>query len=64
MNTNEKTFQDNDICQLQKQLKDAEQILATSLYQARQKLASIFKSRERPVPSEELIKFAHRFYIT
>lgn len=57
--------QDQDISQLQRQLKDAEQILATSLYQARQKLSSIFKSRKRPVPSEELIKFAHRllFYI-
>ncbi|XP_053605462.1 mediator of RNA polymerase II transcription subunit 4 [Plodia interpunctella] len=51
---------DQDIHLLQRQLKDAEQILATSLYQARQKLASIVKSRKRPVPSEELIKFAHR----
>ncbi|XP_026485287.1 mediator of RNA polymerase II transcription subunit 4 [Vanessa tameamea] len=51
---------DQDIHHLQRQLKDAEQILATSLYQARQKLASIVKSRKRPVPSEELIKFAHR----
>ncbi|KAJ2947506.1 hypothetical protein O0L34_g17295 [Tuta absoluta] len=51
---------DQDIYHLQRQLKDAEQILATSLYQARQKLASIVKSRKRPVPSEELIKFAHR----
>ncbi|KAF9824023.1 hypothetical protein SFRURICE_020289 [Spodoptera frugiperda] len=34
---------DQDIFQLQRQLKDAEQILATSLYQARQKLASIVK---------------------
>lgn len=53
--------QDQDIHHLQRQLKDAEQILATSLYQARQKLASIVKSRKRPVPSEELIKFAHRY---
>ncbi|CAD0200401.1 unnamed protein product [Chrysodeixis includens] len=51
---------DQDIFGLQRQLKDAEQILATSLYQARQKIASIVKSRKRPVPSEELIKFAHR----
>ncbi|CAG9787207.1 unnamed protein product [Diatraea saccharalis] len=51
---------DQDIHHLQRQLKDAEQILATSLYQARQKLASIVKSRKRPVSSEELIKFAHR----
>ncbi|KPI97482.1 Mediator of RNA polymerase II transcription subunit 4 [Papilio xuthus] len=34
---------DQDIYHLQRQLKDAEQILATSLYQARQKLASIVK---------------------
>nr|BBB06936.1 hypothetical protein [Pieris brassicae] len=57
---NELKAEDQDISLLQRQLKDAEQILATSLYQARQKLASIVKSRKRPVPSEELIKFAHR----
>ncbi|XP_052867245.1 mediator of RNA polymerase II transcription subunit 4 isoform X2 [Anopheles cruzii] len=37
-----------------------EQILATSIFQARQKLASISKANKRPVSSEELIKFAHR----
>lgn len=52
--------QDQDIHQLQRQLKEAEQLLATSLYQARQKLASIMKSRKRPIGSEDLIKFAHR----
>lgn len=57
------TVQDQDIFQLQRQLKDAEQILATSLYQARQKLASIVKSRKKPVSSEELIKFAHRLVL-
>jgi len=30
------------------------------LFQARQKLASIARANKRPVPSEELIKFAHR----
>lgn len=52
--------QDQDIQQLQKQLKEAEQILATAIYQAKQKLRSISRANKRPVPSEELIKFAHR----
>lgn len=52
--------QDQDINQLQKQLKEAEQILATAIYQANQKLQSIARANKRPVPSEELIKFAHR----
>ncbi|XP_058811750.1 mediator of RNA polymerase II transcription subunit 4 [Topomyia yanbarensis] len=52
--------QDEEINHLQKQLKEAEHILATSIFQARQKLASIAKATKRPVSSEELIKFAHR----
>lgn len=52
--------QDQDIQQLQRQLKEAEQILATAIYQAKQKLQSISRANKRPVPSEELIKFAHR----
>lgn len=52
--------QDQDINQLQKQLKEAEQILATAIYQANQKLQSIARANKRPVSSEELIKFAHR----
>lgn len=52
--------QDHDISHLQKQLKEAEQILSTAIYQANQKLASIAKANKRPVSSEELIKFAHR----
>ncbi|KAK4881090.1 hypothetical protein RN001_004409 [Aquatica leii] len=52
--------QDNDINQLQKQLKEAEQILSTAIYQANQKLQSIHRANKRPVSSEELIKFAHR----
>lgn len=51
---------DQEINQLQKQLKEAELILSTALFQARQKLASIAKAKKRPVPSEELIKYAHR----
>lgn len=52
--------QDQDIQQLQRQLKEAEQILATAIYQAKQKLQSIARANQRPVPSEELIKYAHR----
>ncbi|KAJ1521888.1 hypothetical protein ONE63_002226 [Megalurothrips usitatus] len=52
--------QDCHIRNLQRQLKEAEQILATAIYQARQKLSSIAKANKRPVPSEDLIKFAHR----
>ena len=52
--------QDQEIQQLQRQLKDAEQILATAIYQAKQKLQSISRANKRPVASEELIKFAHR----
>jgi len=33
---------------------------ATAIYQAKQKLASIARANKRPVPSEDLIKFAHR----
>lgn len=52
--------QDQDINHLQKQLKEAEQILSTAIYQANQKLTSIARANKRPVSSEELIKFAHR----
>lgn len=52
--------QDKDIQQLQRQLKEAEQILATAIYQAKQKLQSVARANKRPISSEELIKFAHR----
>lgn len=52
--------QDQEIQQLQKQLKEAELILSTAIFQARQKLASIAKANKRPVSSEELIKYAHK----
>lgn len=55
---------DSDIRQLQRQLKEAETILATGIYQAKQKLASISRANKRPVPSEDLIKFAHRISAT
>ncbi|CAL1581770.1 unnamed protein product [Knipowitschia caucasica] len=51
---------DSDIQQLQKQLKEAEHILATAVYQAKEKLKSIDKARKGSVSSEELIKYAHR----
>ena len=51
---------DQEIRNLQRQLKEGEQILATAIFQAKQKLASIAKANKRPVLSEELIKFAHR----
>lgn len=55
--------QDAEIQQLQKQLKEAEQILSTAIFQARQKLGSIAKANKRPVSSEELIKYAHKCVI-
>ncbi|EDW79259.1 uncharacterized protein Dwil_GK13126 [Drosophila willistoni] len=51
---------DREIQKLQKSLKDAELILSTAIFQARQKLASINQANKRPVSSEELIKYAHR----
>lgn len=51
---------DQEINTLQKQLKEAEQILSTAIFQAKQKLASIAKANERPISSEELIKYAYR----
>lgn len=53
-------MQDQEIRNLQRQLKEGEQILATAIFQAKQKLASIAKANKKPVMSEELIKFAHR----
>nr|CAG4642053.1 EOG090X0DX5 [Eurycercus lamellatus] len=51
---------DNEIRNLQKQLKEAEQLLATAIFQAKQKLQSIARANRKPVSSEDLIKFAHR----
>ncbi|KAH8293052.1 hypothetical protein KR018_011501, partial [Drosophila ironensis] len=48
---------DREIQKLQKSLKDAELILSTAIFQARQKLASINQANKRPVSSEELIKY-------
>ncbi|XP_055465919.1 mediator of RNA polymerase II transcription subunit 4 isoform X2 [Psammomys obesus] len=51
---------DSDIQQLQKQLKEAEQILATAVYQAKEKLKSIDRAKKGAISSEEIIKYAHR----
>ncbi|KAB5576697.1 hypothetical protein PHYPO_G00201200 [Pangasianodon hypophthalmus] len=47
---------DGDIQLLQKQLKEAEHILATAVYQAKEKLKSIEKARKGSISSEEIIK--------
>lgn len=53
-------MQDQEINRLQRQLKESEDILATALFQAKQKLASIVTANKRPISSEELIKYAYR----
>lgn len=45
---------------LQKHLKEAEYLLSTALYQAKEKLKSINQARKGAVPSEEIIKYAHK----
>lgn len=52
--------QDQEIHQLQRNLKDAEHLLTTAIYQAKQKLQYVRQASEKSVNSEELIKFAHR----
>ncbi|CAG0918822.1 unnamed protein product [Notodromas monacha] len=56
--------QHEEIRLLQTRLKDAEHALATAIFQAKQKLASIQKANKRPVSSEDLIKYAHRISCT
>lgn len=53
-------LRDQQIKKLQRRLKDSEEILSRALFQARQKLASIAVANKKPVPSEELIKYAYR----
>merc|ERR1719221_609634 len=50
--------QDQSIKALTTQLKEAESLLASTIYQAKQKLENI--SRSSPVLSEDLIKYSHR----
>lgn len=52
--------QDQEIRQLQKHLKEAEHILATAIFQAKQKLNAIARANKQAISSEELIKYAHR----
>jgi mediator of RNA polymerase II transcription subunit 4 len=49
--------QDEEIRQLQKHLKEAEHVLATSIFQAKQKLSLMNKGN---LSSEEIIRYAHR----
>lgn len=56
-------LRDQQIKRLQRRLKDSEEILSRALFQARQKLASIAVANKKPVPSEELIKYAYRFVV-
>ncbi|OWF40443.1 mediator of RNA polymerase II transcription subunit 4-like [Mizuhopecten yessoensis] len=51
---------DTDIRNLQKNLKEAETILSTAIYQAKQKLEAIRQANNKTISSEELIKFAHK----
>jgi len=51
---------DQEILQLQTQLKEAEHILATALFQAKKKLEATDQATKASVSSEELIKFAFR----
>jgi len=51
---------DNEIKLLQRALKEAETVMATAVYQARQKLSAVRQAKTNKVPSEDLIKYAHR----
>ena len=55
---------DQEIQTLQKHLKDAEVLLSTALYQAKQKLDQMTKAQQQSVSSEELVRFAHRISAT
>ncbi|XP_072049547.1 mediator of RNA polymerase II transcription subunit 4-like [Amphiura filiformis] len=55
---------DEDIKQLQKQLKEAEHILAQAIYQAKEKLKAIDKAKKGAISADELIKYAHRISAT
>ncbi|XP_059174999.1 mediator of RNA polymerase II transcription subunit 4-like [Physella acuta] len=51
---------DGEIRQLQRVLKEAETIMATAVYQAKQKLAAVRQAQQNKISSEDLIKYAHR----
>lgn len=49
-----------DIRQLQRSLKESEGLLATAVFQAKQKLNSVNKASSGKISSEELIKYSHK----
>ncbi|XP_073255372.1 mediator of RNA polymerase II transcription subunit 4-like [Porites lutea] len=51
---------DQEILNLESQLKEAEKILSQALFQAKKKLSAINQANKGIVSSEELIKYAHR----
>ncbi|KAK7090968.1 mediator of RNA polymerase II transcription subunit 4-like [Littorina saxatilis] len=51
---------DSEIKNLQRSLKEAETILATAIYQAKQKMQAVKQANDHSTSSEEIIKFAHR----
>ncbi|KAL3847808.1 hypothetical protein ACJMK2_018700 [Sinanodonta woodiana] len=51
---------DMDIKILQKNLKEAENILSAAIFQAKEKLTAIEQANNRKISSEELIRYAHR----
>lgn len=52
--------EEEEIKNLTKALKEAEHLLATALYQAKQKLNLIRQANSHPISSEDLIKYAHK----
>ncbi|XP_077987615.1 mediator of RNA polymerase II transcription subunit 4-like [Glandiceps talaboti] len=55
---------DLEIRQLQKHLKEAEHILATAIYQAKEKLKTIDQADKNSVEVDHLIKYAHHISAT
>ncbi|CAH1780659.1 unnamed protein product [Owenia fusiformis] len=51
---------DHEMNRLQKNLKEAENMLATAIYQAKQKLHSMAQAKAKAISSEDLIRYAHK----
>lgn len=51
---------DDELQKLQQSFKEAESILSTAIYQAKQKLSLIKKADSHPISIDELIKYAHK----
>ncbi|OTF83202.1 mediator of RNA polymerase II transcription subunit 4-like protein [Euroglyphus maynei] len=51
---------DEELQKLQQSFKEAESILSTAIYQAKQKLSLIKKADSHPISIDELIKYAHK----